>query len=335
MQDPAKLMERYGKVFKTLERAPTPVVQLLPYMSRIMAQGFSPEEAAQSLAIMSEAMPGEEETGVENALKAFREVQLKGRGAELGLKEGMTPMQMIEAGSRRLSERQAAGENLNAMLKEYDMADPRERKGVLGFITRGIEAEGFKRVRGYAAETPADFMQKSIAEYQKSEPGKYAQIEADTALARAQRGALAARAETLRKEAAKQLETEGRFEQADPATVAADLARGAIGKVTGKTVAESLIEERAVKIARERAGLRPGEGPAGVSVSGMETSKVVEIALEKLIEMADLKGTKQPGSVAEGLSKLIQIEEEKRRERRDRTSPPLSAPPPQYWDARM
>src|SRR4051794_9100909 len=71
-QDPKELMERYERVFKTLERAPTPVAQLLPQMSRVMSQGFSPEEAAQALAIMSEAMPGEEETGVENALKAFR-----------------------------------------------------------------------------------------------------------------------------------------------------------------------------------------------------------------------------------------------------------------------
>src|SRR5262249_42967964 len=74
-QDVGALMSRYGKVFKTLERAPTPVAQLLPQMSRIVSQGFSPEEAAQALELMSEAIPGEEETGVENALKALTKLR--------------------------------------------------------------------------------------------------------------------------------------------------------------------------------------------------------------------------------------------------------------------
>jgi hypothetical protein len=186
-QTPEKLMERYGRVFKTLERAPTPVSQLLPQMSRIMSQGFAPEEAAQALAIMSEAMPGEEQTGVENTLKALTEARHKGKGEELGLQEGMTPMQQIEAASRRLKGRAAKGENLDEMLAEY-APDLRERRGLLGFMNRGVGAKGFERVRGYAAETPADFTAKAIAEYQASDEGQAAQRRANQALAETRRG---------------------------------------------------------------------------------------------------------------------------------------------------
>src|SRR6516225_3651251 len=106
-------MARYGKLFKTLERAPTPVNQLLPHMSRIMSQGFSPEEAAQALAITSEAMPGEEEVGVEAAMRAITNARMAGKGGQLGLREGMGSMEQLEAAARTLQQRRAAGEDVD------------------------------------------------------------------------------------------------------------------------------------------------------------------------------------------------------------------------------
>ena len=97
------LKSRYGKVFKTLERAPTPVKQLLPQMSSLMAQGLAPEEAAKSLALMSEATPGEEGTRVENALRAITNIELKGKGKELGITKGMTAFQKLETAARTLA----------------------------------------------------------------------------------------------------------------------------------------------------------------------------------------------------------------------------------------
>ena len=49
-EGPQKLEDleaRFGKVFKTLERAPTLVSQLMPQMSRVMAQGASPRRGSQ------------------------------------------------------------------------------------------------------------------------------------------------------------------------------------------------------------------------------------------------------------------------------------------------
>ena len=187
-QNVGDLMARYGRVFKTLERAPTPVSHLLPQMSRVMSQGFSPEEASRALAIMSQTVPGEEETGVENTLKALTDARLKGKGEGLGLKEGMTPMQQIEAASRRLRDRVAKGENVDELMKEY-APDLRERRGLLGFMNRGVGAGGFERMRGYAAEVPVDFTCQTIAEYQASDVGRQNAVDVELASEQARMGA--------------------------------------------------------------------------------------------------------------------------------------------------
>jgi hypothetical protein len=198
----------------------------------------------------------------------------------------MTPMQMLEAASRRLTERQAKGEDRDEMLKEY-APDLRERRGLLGFMTRGVEAKGFERVRGYAKETPANFTTKAIEEYRESDAGKQAARDAQEALARAERGKVNARIEELKQEARTQLTREGRFEQAP----ISDVGRAALGKlVTGTGVEEQLVNERAILRARERVGLAPGEaGKIGATASGIVASKVVEELLRKLVEYEEEK----------------------------------------------
>jgi hypothetical protein len=247
-QDVKGLMSRYGKVFKTLERAPTPVAQLLPQMSRLMGQGFSPEEAAQALAIQSEANPGEEQTFVTSALKAVTDARLEGKGAALGLKEGMTPMQQLEAASRTLRDRIAAGEDQDTLMKEYA---PRieEKRGLLGFINRGVGAQGFERVRGYAAGTPDNFTSKAVEEYEKSDEGRAARRRADLALAEAERGELSQpvmeQLELARIEATRRGDLEqGRVSNAY---------RGTIGAGTGVDSAKQIVNQEALRRLRTRA----------------------------------------------------------------------------------
>jgi hypothetical protein len=187
-QDVQGLMARYGKLFKTLERAPTPVNQLLPQMSRIMSQGFSPEEAAQALAITSEAMPGEEEVGVEAAMRAITNARMAGKGGQLGLREGMGSMEQLEAAARTLQQRRAAGEDVDKLMAEF-APDIRERRGLLAFMNRGVQAGGFERVRGYAAETAPDFTQRAIEEYRNSDTGRQNAVEVALAAEQARLGA--------------------------------------------------------------------------------------------------------------------------------------------------
>jgi hypothetical protein len=166
-QEVNQLLDRYGKVFRTLESAPSPVSQLLPQLNRVMSQGFSPEEAAQALAIMSEAMPGEEVSGVKNTFKALTRARLQGKGRELGIQEGMTPMQQIKAAARTLKHREANGDHPNQLMKDYALDLP-EKMGLLGFMDRGAGAGGFERLRSDALETPSDFVEQSIRKYRDS-----------------------------------------------------------------------------------------------------------------------------------------------------------------------
>lgn len=187
------LTDRFGKVFKTLERAPTPVPELMPQMSRVMAMGASPEDAAQMIALMSEAMPHEEETGVRRALKAIEDQILEGKGAKLGVTEGMTPLEKVKAASAAIQKRVKGGESLGKIMKEIAPMEL-ERKGLTGFITRGLSAAeggagGFERVAGYMADTPKDFLEQENRKYERSDAGRAADRAARMAQTVAERGA--------------------------------------------------------------------------------------------------------------------------------------------------
>jgi hypothetical protein len=247
-QNVGDLMGRYGKVFKTLERAPTPVKQLLPQMSRVMAQGFSPEEAAQALAITSEAMPGEEETGVENAMKAITDAKLEGKGEQLGIKEGMTPMQQLEAASRTLKGRVDKGENVDELMKEY-APDLRQRRGLLAFMNRGVGAQGFERTRRYAEETPQNFTEEATAKYRDTEEGQAAQRRADQALAEARRGKEMQPIMAELEKAKIDVTNRGDLEEGR----VSNLYQGAIGTGTGVAPEQQIINEEAINRLRRKA----------------------------------------------------------------------------------
>jgi hypothetical protein len=262
---------KFGKVFKTLERAPTPVQALLPQMSRVMAQGASPEDASKLLALMSEAMPGEEETGVTNALKAITNQTLEGKGEALGQKEGMSPLEKIKAAVTTIKGRVDKGENLDRILHEV-APDIRESRGLKGFLTRGLEAGGFDRVEGYQRDTPDDFIKQELTSYDKSEGGADRKRDANFALAEIEQGQKFADVERLKKEAKTQLTKEGRFDK----PTGLDFARGEFKHWLGKivtvdtTVNDDLVNQRAYELAEKetdvpaskRLGLAPGANQA-------------------------------------------------------------------------
>jgi hypothetical protein len=177
------LMSRLGKVYKTLERAPTPVSELLTAMNRVMAQGSSPEEASQMLAIMSEAMSHEEETGVINTIKAITNETLEGRGDKLGQKKGMTRVEQIKAAVQSIKDRVDNGEDLDKIIHNIAL-NLRETKGIKGFLTQGLEAGGFDRTKGYQDETPTDFIECTLKDYEKSD----AKYDEDETVTRAEAG---------------------------------------------------------------------------------------------------------------------------------------------------
>jgi len=243
------LMSRYGKVFKTLERAPTPVAQLLPQLTRVMAQGASPEEAAQLLALMSEATPGEEETGVTNTIKAITNQVFEGKGEALGQKEGMSRLEQVKAAVTAIKERVGKGEKLHAVLHEV-APDLREMRGMKGFLTRGLEAGGFERVAGYVKETPADFVQTAIKDYEASDAGRQAKHDADEALARAERGAKNQDVEAQLQEARMRVTRSGALEQGRADFLVRDKL---LGTISGVSAEEQVINEEADRTLRAQA----------------------------------------------------------------------------------
>jgi hypothetical protein len=266
------LTGRFGQVFKTLERAPTPVPELMPQMSRVMAMGASPEEAAQLLAIQSEANPHEEEVHVRAALKAINEQIMKGKGAALGQVEGQTPLEQVKAASAAIGARMKAGEKLMNIMAEVAPTE-HERKGLTGFVTRGLsEAEGgaggFARVAGYMKDTPKDFVDQANREFEKSDRGRDADRDARLAVTVAERG--------MRQQAKRELEKE------------ADIAIASSGELERP---EGFFGGMMTK-----AGQAAGQGTKEDQVRRAEVARQVQMGLEGYAEGRAWLGAAEPGA---------------------------------------
>jgi len=273
-------LAQIGKVYGTLERSRTPVAQLLPQLPRLMAQGSSATDAAQLLTLASSFAPGEEGTYVENTLKALTSAELEGRGDELGLKEGMTPLEQIKAASAKIDDRVKAGENEKAVIQEY-FGDIRERKGAKGFLNRGLRAKGFERVEGYIGDTPDDFVSAKIQDWRESDAGRRAALIADESVARTERGLEVADLAEERMRAKNELIREGRFEQ----TTWGDTAREIFGlsALGFQDKEDHLVSARAHANVMKRAGL---EAPSETALEATPTTSLNAASMEYLRDMA-------------------------------------------------
>jgi hypothetical protein len=304
---------QFGKIFKTLERAPTPVSQLLPQMSRVMAMGAGPEEAAAMLAIMSEAMPGEEETGVINAVKAINNQVLEGKGGALGQKKDMTPLERVKAAVSTIHERVAKGEDLDKILHKV-APDLREARGIRGFLTRGLEAGGFERMEGYQRDNPADFLDQARKEYEESDEGRAAKTLADLALARAERGA--AQQDVAAELARAEVTVTRRGDMENP-NAAAELECGALGRISGVTPEQQRINEEALRNVQRRA----------------RAAGVTDVAPESLTGFSGAFGSQ--GEINAEIKRLLEEINKKMGKTADNTEktaagvkPVIAAPPP-------
>jgi hypothetical protein len=299
-QETQALLDRCGKVFKAVESALTSVWRLLPQMPWVTSQGFTPEKTSKMLGIMSEAMPGKEETGVMNALKALTNVRIEGKSEGLGVKNGVSLDEMIEAAARRLSERAAEDDNMDVILQEY-APDFRKRRGLLGFVNRSVLPGEFERIEGYAKETPSIIVQQSVVDDQNSDARRHPRRDANTTLALAEHSKANAALEQFTQDARIQLSREGRFED-----VLAQRIQAEVGRISGTSVEDQLTSERAMVLAQQRVGVsgaqlgtREGDSKFRINIAlGAATS---DTALRELLK---------------------QIEKNKQL-----TYPPLSAPP--------
>lgn len=292
--DPDEAMARAGRAFRTLERARTKPSQLMKPMTGVMAMGADADEAAQLLNLAGEIKPGEEEVYVTNPLKALDKLILDGRGEELGLRDGMSPLEKIRAASEALAARAAGGEDMNAMLSDY-AKDMRERRGLEGFVNRGVLAGGFDRVAGYIATTPADYADRASAGYAASDEGRAQQAQADLARNRIERGYRNRDVVQARTIAEAELTREGRFERMDGVDDAARRLWGALPIFgSGVSVKDQLINERATQSAFQQAYTKgadvDGVGQLGQTGLGFSQSGFAENFLRLMQMTADNTG---------------------------------------------
>ena len=191
-----KLMAQFGRVYQTLEKAQTPVPDLLPKFQEVIATGLLPEEAAQALAIVAPASPGEESTSVVAAATMIRKMKIAGTGEEYGVKEGMGRLESMRAFAEHIeAKRQSmiaggktgleAEDVIAEELDEKDLVnDVREaRKLVSGFAKYGVELGGFQTFKRYAEETPDTFTEDETRAAQNTTAGRKRQRLADQARA--------------------------------------------------------------------------------------------------------------------------------------------------------
>jgi hypothetical protein len=235
------MQERTGKVYHTLERAPTDAKLLMAQMGRTMSQGNSPEDAAKQLGLFSEIRPGEEGTYAASAQRSIEQMQQEGKGKEYGLTEGMTPWQKMQAVSGKLAESKT-DEELNKRIS--DITSMHEGQAALkGLVTRGVRAHGFEREEGYVNETDPNEVKKSIGLYRESDAGKASRTKADAQLARMESGSQDAEIDEAKERARTELTREGAFKAPN---AMGNLVRGTMGKLTGVDAQEQLVNERAL-----------------------------------------------------------------------------------------
>ena len=219
------LMNEYGKTYEVLKKSRTPVQQLLPQVSRITAYDVSPVEAAELLSVIAPAMPGEEQTGIENTFKAIRELETSGKAGTVGINDKMSQFEKVKTLAAYVNAQKANGAKMNELYKDLKINDMREFRGVQGLSKQGIEMGGFDRYERYAKGLDANHTEKVIEKFDESEAGQQSQRDADLAAANAAAGSRNRIIAEYRQRAEIELTKEKRFERTEPR----DYVRGAAG----------------------------------------------------------------------------------------------------------
>jgi hypothetical protein len=213
-----------------------------------MAQGFSAEEAAPTLAMMPEIAPEEESTHLLRVIGEVRKLNLEGKGGAYGMTKGMTPQQQLEQLVGNLSERTSKGEDLDKLIQGVTHED------IAGNTLRGLVRQGpkgFDQWKGILKSTPDNAVDADIALGRQSDAGKIMHGEAQVALAQTEQASLKAAVEPERKLAEAEYIRSGKREEYHPLE---RFGRGFIGAtITGVGADEQEINQIMLANVRQRA----------------------------------------------------------------------------------
>jgi hypothetical protein len=259
----AEMKAEAGKVFATLEASSAPVAHLLPAMTRVQAQGFSPAGAASLIAQLPEIRPEEEASSALRVASEVRRNMLEGKGEQFGIKAGANIETALDQVIENLAARQKKGEDLDKMLRAFSHEEIAQQT-MRGLVMQG--PEGRATWKGLIERTPANALEQSIEAGRQTDAGRRMARESQAAAAEIERGAVFDRAQAVLDEAKTRLTREGAFEQ-NPGL--GTLIRGGTGKITGVDVQEQRINQEALASVYGRArqaGIPVGTG-LGVPLS--------------------------------------------------------------------
>jgi len=321
-----EMAAKLGKVYGTLEGAGGAPTERLAGLQKLIALGYTPEGAAQTLAMMKQVAPGREGFALQTMQMGVEEGLTKGTiGARQGVKEGMDPREELKAIATYLNQRMQAGktpEEQTAILNREagEMTTSPRSKMMLARLGR-LGPAAFEQAEARTAAVPEDEMQKQIEEHRQDTLGKREKTLAELAAIRAKKGEEEAPIQDLIKEAEARVEASGDLTSADKGVTA----RGLYGKLLGWSGAENaktqMINTEALRAAREKAeGAGANIGPSlPVGVQGLAPTFEVEKELGRLTKLTE-EANKHAAEQTEHLKKIAG---------NPPLRPPLVAPPPQ------
>jgi len=268
------LLARAGKVFGGLEESSVDVSHLLPMTTMAMAQGFSPEESAQTLAMMPEIAPGQEGTYMLRAVEALRTRVQKGEGEEFGLKKGMKPYEILTTAVQNIKDRAAKGEDVEDLIKEATHGERVSGKALRGMIDQGPEA--FARWRRVVEDIPEDQVQRIIESERTTESGLQRAVDSRKAVEQARMGLRGDTVERRRQIAETELTAGGQFEHVQYGQLPAAIIPGADDMKTRQ------INLQAIRRARADLHESSGLGDAFASLNKGTTNELLQTLINRI-----------------------------------------------------
>ena len=199
-------------------------------------------------------MPGEEETGVTNALKAITNQELDGKGDKLGVKKGMTAYEKIKAAVNTIKERVSKGDDLDKILQEI-APDLRVKARIKGFLSARTGGQGVSSAsRDTPMTPPTTLCSRRSASTRRAPATKRPSATPSSQPRRSSQARKRGRRRRCERKSQSSSRKNGDSKPATSAVWPATHTDAPLGKVTGVTAEDSLVNERALALAHERAG---------------------------------------------------------------------------------
>jgi hypothetical protein len=271
-----ELMKKFGQAYTVIEKAKGDPGPLLGQMGQVTAGGLDTTSAAKLMRAEAQRDPGDAGTFSRAVLRGLREIRTGGKSKELGITDEMDIFQQIEQIGKASD---ASGMKQEDFLGKY-FKDEREMGGMQAALNFGVRGGLFKMADKEAADVTGKTDTEFVESFRGNE-GKRKYQEAALEASRIRRGETYDPVMNLRREAETELTDKGRFE--DPGI--SDIVRNLIP--WAPPLKEQLVNEKALQMAYERAGV---EQPSGQLGSGMgNPTTVINARIAELLEKIERK----------------------------------------------